>query len=79
MARLTILAHQGCLSIRSVQKLAEEIRGQLPDWTIELIPAELSAESSGLVAFPAFLVDGTLVATGLPEREWLLKRLRAHR
>lgn len=78
MARLTIVVHQGCLSIHSVQKLVEEIRQQLPDWTIELIPAERSTESSGLIVFPAFLVDGTLVATGLPEREWLLQRLRGH-
>ncbi|MBS0170900.1 MAG: hypothetical protein JSR62_11145 [Nitrospira sp.] len=79
MARLTILIHRGCLSDTAVERLAEDIRHQLPDWTIELIPAELSTESSGLVAFPAFLVDGIVVATGLPEREWLLKRLRAHR
>ena len=79
MARLTILIHQGCLSDHSVQMLAEEIQGHLPDWTVDITPAELSADSSGLVAFPAFLVDGTLLATGLPEKEWLLQRLREHR
>ncbi len=79
MARLTILVHHGCISVHPVQKLAEEIRQQLPDWTIDLIPAELSSEADGLIVFPAFLVNGTLVATGSPDTEWLLKQLRAHR
>lgn len=79
MGHLTILVHYGCLSLRPVQRLAEEIRQQLPDWTIELLPAELNRESGGLLVFPAFLVEGTLVATGLPETEWLLNQLRAYK
>ncbi len=79
MARLTILIHRGCLSDHSVRLLAEEVQAHFPDWSIEITPAELSTESRGLVAFPAFLVDGTLVATGIPEKTWLLKRLREHR
>ncbi len=78
MARLTILVHRGCISIDSIQKLTQEIRQQLPDWTIELLPAEVSGESVGLIVLPAFFVDETLVATGLPETEWLLRRLLEH-
>lgn len=76
MAHLTILIHRGCLSDRSVQRLAEEIRIHLPDWSVEITPAELTEESRGIMAFPAFIAEGVLLATGLPRTDWLVNRLR---
>lgn len=76
MACLTILIHQGCLSEHAVRRLAEEVQSNLPDWVIEIKPAELSAVSGSIVTFPAFIVDGEVLATGLPRKEWLLQQLQ---
>lgn len=77
MARLDILVHRGCLSEQSARTLAREIQHELPDWHIDVRPAEREdAGSSGILVFPAFLLDGRILATGIPRKDWLLEKLR---
>ena len=30
----------------------------------------------GILAFPAFLLDGRILVTGIPRKDWLLAKLR---
>jgi hypothetical protein len=75
MARLDILVHRGCLSEQSARTLAREIQHELPTWHIDVRAAE-TEDSVGILAFPAFLLDGRVLATGIPRKEWLLARLK---
>ncbi len=77
MARLDILVHRGCLSEQSARTLAREIQHELPNWHIDVRPAEKQdSDSLGILAFPAFLLDGRILATGIPRKDWLLAKLR---
>ncbi|MDP3092911.1 MAG: hypothetical protein Q8N04_19740 [Nitrospira sp.] len=77
MARLDILVHQGCLSERSARTLAQEIQQELPDWHIDIRAASKeNCDALGVLVFPAFLLDGRILATGIPRKEWLLARLK---
>jgi hypothetical protein len=77
MARLDILVHRGCLSELSARTLAQEIQHELPDWRIDVRPAEKQdSDLLGILAFPAFLLDGRVLATGIPRKDWLLAKLR---
>lgn len=77
MARLDILVHRGCLSEQSARTLAQEIQHELPDWRIDVRPAEKQdSDLLGILAFPAFLLDGKILATGIPRKDWLLAKLR---
>jgi hypothetical protein len=77
MARLDILVHRGCLSEQSARIFAQEIQQELPDWHIEVRPAgRQDTDSLGILAFPAFLIDGRILATGIPRKDWLLAKLR---
>lgn len=77
MAHLDILVHRGCLSEQSARTLAREIQYELPNWRIDVRPAEKQdSDSLGILAFPAILLDGRILATGIPRKDWLLAKLR---
>ncbi|MBS0169897.1 MAG: hypothetical protein JSR62_06040 [Nitrospira sp.] len=77
MARLKILLHRGCLSEQSVRTLAREIQHELPNWDIDVRLAEQEdTDSIGILVFPAILLDGQILATGFPRKDWLLTKLR---
>ena len=77
MARLDILVHRGCLSEQSARTLAQEIQQELPDWHIDIHAASKeNCDALGVLVFPAFLLDGRILATGIPRKEWLLARLK---
>jgi thioredoxin len=77
MTRLDILVHRGCMSEQSVGALAQEIQHELPNWQIDVRAAEKQdTDSLGILAFPAFLIDGQVLAIGIPRKDWLLARLR---
>ncbi len=78
MARLEILVHGGCLSELSARTLAEEIQNELPNWDINVRTATLGdRDLSRVVVFPAFLLEGRILTTGLPRKDWLVAKLRA--
>jgi hypothetical protein len=78
MARLDILVHRGCLSELSARTLAQEIQSELPDWKIDVRTAKPDeTDQLGVLVFPAFLLDGRILTTGLPRKDWLVAQLRA--
>ncbi len=78
MARLDILVHRGCLSEQSARTLAQEIRDELPDWDVDVrSAAQCDTNTFGVLVFPAFLLDGRILTTGIPRKDWLLAKLRA--
>ncbi len=78
MAHLEILVHGGCLSEQSARTLAIEIRDELPDWDIDVRSAGQSdTDTLGVMVFPAFLIDGRIFTTGIPQEDWLVAKLRA--
>ena len=78
MARLDILVHRGCLSELSARTLAQEIRDELPDWDIAVRSAEQhDADTIGVLVFPAFLLNGRILVTGIPRKDWLVAKLCA--
>ena len=78
MARLEILVHGGCLSELSARTLAQEVQSELPNWNIEVrIAGPGDTHLSGVLVFPAFLLDGRMLTAGIPRKDWLVARLRA--
>ncbi len=76
MARLDIVVHQGCLSEQTVSPLARDLQEALPGWRIQMRAADtVDTEQLGLLTFPTFLVNGRVVATGIPRKEWLMSTL----
>ena len=78
MAHLEILVHRGCLSERSARTLADELRQALPEWRIDVRPAEKrDTEILEFFVFPAVVLEGRVLVTGVPQKEWLLAQLHA--
>lgn len=76
MGRLDILVHRGCLSEQSARALAQEIQQELPAWHIDVRAASKEdCDALGVLVFPAFLLDGRVLATGIPKKGWLLNKL----
>lgn len=77
MAQLEILVHRGCLSQLTVSGLAREIKADLPVWNIVVRQvAEEESRSLGIIVLPAFMLEGKIIATGVPKKDWLVARLR---
>ncbi|MGH7207038.1 MAG: hypothetical protein ACREI2_12610 [Nitrospiraceae bacterium] len=77
MARLDILFHQGCLSEQTARGLAREVQDELPNWEIRVSQlADEETVSFGIVVFPAFVLEGKLLAAGIPKKEWLVAKLK---
>jgi hypothetical protein len=74
--RLEVFVHTGCFSQKSALALAEELHRQFPQWTIQVIENHGQAEALGIVTLPAFVLDGQVIAVGVPRLEWLLEKLR---
>lgn len=77
MVCLDILIHGGCLSDVSVRALACDIQSEFPNCKINLRTISPSDKvPSGIMVLPAFLLDGRLLATGIPRKDWLVAQLR---
>lgn len=77
MARLEILFHQGCLCEQTIRALARESHTELPGWEICIRQvAEGEVGPSGIIVWPAFVLEGKVLATGIPKKEWLVARLK---
>jgi len=77
MARLDILVRRGCMSEQSARALAKEIQQELHAWHIDVRTADKhDSDSLGVRVFPTFLLDGRVLATGIPQKDWLLARLK---
>jgi predicted DsbA family dithiol-disulfide isomerase len=77
VALLEIFIHEGCASEHSARRVAIEIQQEFPAWTISLQQlGNDRAVSLGVIAAPTFVLDGRIVAVGLPRTEWLVRTLR---
>lgn len=76
VALLEIFIHEGCASERAAQRVATEIQREFPTWTITVQQlGNARADALGVIAAPTFVLDGRIVAVGIPRTEWLLKTL----
>lgn len=49
----------------------------LPEWRIDVRHAQQrDTDVLEIVVFPAFVLEGRVLVTGIPEKEWLLSQLR---
>ncbi len=73
MARLDVFVHKGCLSEQRARGLAHAIHEALPAWEVCVRHV---AGSSAIIALPAFVVNGEVLATGIPRKDWLIAKLQ---
>lgn len=76
MAVLEIFVHRGCLSELSALGLGNQIQEALPGLQVRVVDDRERARTLGIVALPAFVLDGNLLVVGIPRREWLIRLLR---
>lgn len=77
MARLEVFVHKGCLSEQGARGLARTIHEALPAWEICIRHvSDKETDALALIALPAFVVDGQVLATGIPRKDWLVTKLR---
>jgi len=77
VAFLEIFIHAGCASEHSARRVADEVQQEFPAWTISMQQlGNARAESLGVIAAPTFVLNGRIVAVGIPRKEWLVKTLR---
>lgn len=77
MARLEVFVHQGCLSEQRARGLARAIHEALPAWEVCVRHvSDKETDALAVIALPAFVVDGQVLATGLPQKDWLVAKLQ---
>lgn len=76
MPLLEIFVHSGCPSEQPAVALADELRKEFPTWLVQVVDDQARAEDLGLVVLPAFVLNGRVLAVGVPRKEWLFRQLR---
>lgn len=79
MALLEIFLHPGCLSENAALTLAREIQsvwGTLEVKIWSLPEASERARTLGVIVAPAFVLNGTIIAVGVPRKTWLVAKLQ---
>ena len=79
---LEMFIHSGCLSEDAASLLLLEVTAMSPDLHVEvrLLPqAQDRAEAVGIVVTPAFVLNGEVIAVGVPKKEWLVAKLNSAR
>lgn len=76
MAVLEVFIHAGCTSEQPTRALVRELEKEFPKWRIRVCQiGRVQAHALALSVLPAFVVNGTVVAVGVPRKEWLVCRL----
>jgi hypothetical protein len=76
MRRIDFYFHDGCLSQPSLLLLAKDIEALYPTWTVTVHQlAGHDLEALGFPVLPAVVLDGQIVATGIPSKAWLLQKV----
>jgi len=77
MVVLEVFLHTGCTSEQPALTLVRELEKEFPKLRIRVSQiGRDQAHALALSVLPAFVVDGTVVAVGVPRKEWLVRRLR---
>jgi hypothetical protein len=77
MVVLEVFIHKGCTSEQPALTLVRELEKEFPTWTIQI--RQIGCQQAVALqhsVLPAFVVDGRVVAVGVPRKEWLVRRLR---
>lgn len=79
MNLLEVFVHQGCLSESTALALGREIMTVCPDLAVRICTfPEMRdrAEALGITVMPAFVLNGKIIAVGVPRKEWLVAKLQ---
>lgn len=77
MHQVDLYYHAGCLSQQTILLLAKDLEQGCPGWTVAshpLLDDEVTAK--GFQVLPAVVINGRVVASGIPRKEWLVRILR---
>ncbi|WP_447979971.1 hypothetical protein [Candidatus Nitrospira bockiana] len=78
MSMLEVFVHTGCLSHAAVEALTRQVQALHPDLTIRirsLVDSKDRADVLGILITPAFVLNGRIIAVGVPRGEWLMRKL----
>lgn len=78
MPFLEIFVHDGCISEQPALALAQEIQREFPALHVQIwqeADGRDRAQALGILAVPAFVLDGQVLAVGVPGKEWLVRKL----
>ncbi len=79
MAILEIFLHPGCLSEDAALTLARELQAVWPALEVKIQPfpeASERAQALGVIVEPAFVLNGKIIAVGVPRKAWLVAKLQ---
>jgi len=79
MKLLELFLHPGCISEKSALALARELQSVWPALEVRIrsLPeASERAQALGVIVTPAFVLDGTIIAVGVPRKGWLAAKLQ---
>ena len=80
MNRLSIYVTAGCSSCRRAREIASSLEGVYPGVRVDVVETETLSEGSlpeSVVAFPAYLLNGTLISLGNPKPATIREQLAA--
>lgn len=76
MRQVDFYFHDRCLSEQPILSLASDVREQHPRWTVTVHQlTDQDIERLGFSVLPVVLINGQTVATGMPSKEWLLRKV----
>ncbi len=77
MRQMDVYFHEGCPSEQSLFLMVKEIAHDCPTWKITLHQLlEHEAKALGFQALPAIALNGAALATGIPNKDWLLEKMK---
>jgi hypothetical protein len=79
MNLLEVFVHPGCISEKSALTLARELQAVWPALEVRIrsFPgASERARTLGVIVAPAFVLNGTIIAVGVPRKGWLVAKLQ---
>ena len=77
MRQMDFYFHNNCLSRQSVLLLAKEIEQYCPNWHVVIHPlSEHEVNALGFHVLPTILMNGSTVAAGIPNKDWLLEKMK---
>ena len=79
MNLLEVFVHTGCISGKSALALARDLQAVWPALEVKIQPfpeASERAQALGVIVEPAFVLNGKIIAVGVPRKAWLVAKLQ---
>ena len=80
MPKLELFVSDHCLSLQQAMRLYDALRTQFPGVEFEVVDFlahKDRAELLGIFIVPTFVMDGRILATGVPAQEKIIKEIRS--